>query len=83
MTKFEKEKFGNWEDELWYKVNYCVENDGEVNETCWENSVISFIKILLKDQRERITQVLKSKLDRKDNPVLDAGLLYALTVLEK
>ena len=41
-----------------------------------------FIEKIKKQEREKIAQVLQSKLDRKDNPVLDAGLIYAMTVLE-
>ena len=53
------------------------------SEIAWsENEWKEFIETIKKQERERVIEVIKSKLDRKDNPVLDAGLMYALTVLE-
>lgn len=35
------------------------------------------------DERQRLTVILNAKLLRDDNPTLKAGLLYALTVINK
>ena len=51
MIPTNKSSAEGWESELWVRVGYCEDKDGEIDVEVWKNSVISFVQSLLTTAR--------------------------------